>query len=60
LTLFLRKAGAPLDNNIAEKGFEAGDSASQLCSLQNYAQSDSGVGPSTLNRPDLSGRPGFR
>jgi hypothetical protein len=33
---------------------------SKLCSPQNYAQSDSGVGPSTLNRPDLSGRPGLR
>jgi len=42
------------------KGLEARDFTSQLCSLQNYAQSGSGVGPSTLNRPDLSGRPGFR
>ena len=50
LTLFLRQAGAPLDNNIVERASEEGDSAPQECAVLQDAER--GAGGRSVHEPD--------
>ncbi len=50
LTLFLRKAGAPLDNNIVERSLEAGGSPSKECAVLSHPER--GAGRRSVHEPD--------